>query len=336
MKRIPWLDYLRAFACFLVAFGHLLKSLPESGIMDAHWLLTGFVQIIYHFHVALFFFASGYLFQLSSSRCAGLQDYGRKKLLRLVDLIIPYVIFSVVNYAVKLILAGSVNTSVSGSLWRTLLLDPVAQMWYLYALAMVILVTPAMRSNKSCRIITAVSAVLKLLSLFSVFRVFIGTTYILQNQIWFVLGMLWAFRGVRMNWPAACLCAAGFAGLCAAEFILGSLPAVLDPLTTLLGVLMCVGFFQAATDRREQLSPVWRVLARYMMQIYLLHTFFAAGVRIVLTKLGVKSAPVHLLIGFAATFVGPVFCAWIAERSKVLNIVFFPSKTIKALSGQKK
>lgn len=335
MKRIPWLDYLRAFACFLVAFCHLLKSLPEAGLMDNHWLMAGFVQIIYHFHVALFFFASGYLFQLSSARCADLKEYGRKKALRLVDLIIPYIIFSLVNYVIKLILAGSVNTPVSSSLWETLLLEPVAQMWYLYALAMVILVTPAIRSNKACMAIAAVSLGLKVLSFFSVFRVFIGTTYILQNQIWFVLGMLWAFRGVRMNWPATLLNAAVFAGLCAAEFVMGSLPSVLDALTTLTGVMMCAGFFQIVTEKRENLSPVWNILSRYMMQIYLLHTLFAAGVRIVLMKLGMDNLILHLVLGFIATFAGPVICAWIAERSKALNIVFFPSKTIRVLRTKK-
>jgi hypothetical protein len=200
---------------------------------------------------------------------------------------------------------------------------------------MVSLVTPAMRSGRACIAIVALSVALKGLSLLSAFRVFIGTTYILQNQIWFVLGMLFAFRGVRMSWLMTGLSAAAFALVCAYEFLNGSLPNLLQVLATFTGVMMCAGFFQRIADKREKLSPVWSLLARYMMQIYLLHTLFAAGVRIMLMKLGVMNAPLHVTLGFAASFVGPVICAWIAERTKVLNIVFFPSRTIAALSRRK-
>lgn len=331
-KRTIWLDYLRAFACFLVAVGHLLKSMPNAGIMEENWLLSGFVQVSYHFHVALFFFASGYLFQRSSERCATLMEYGRRKFLRLVDLVIPYIIFSVINYVIKVIVGDSVNDAVTTSLWETLLLSPIAQMWFLYALAMVTLVTPAMRSNKGCVALIAAAVAVKVIGMFPALRLVDATNYILWHELWYVAGMLWAFKGIRMNWLWTLLSAVAFAVVCAFEFIQGSLNGVLETAATLTGILMCVGFFQLVTEKRERLSPVWSILARYMMQIYLLHTIFAAGVRIVLMKLGVMNAPIHLMLGFAASFVGPVICAWIAERTKVLNFVFFPSKTISAMT----
>lgn len=332
MKRILWLDYLRAFACFLVAVGHLLKSMPNAGIMEENWLLSGFVQVIYHFHVALFFFSSGYLFQRSAERCATLKAYGRKKLLRLVDLVIPYIIFSVINYVIKVILGDSVNDAVTASLWETLLLSPIAQMWYLYALAMVTLVTPAMRTNKGCAALVAAAVAVKVIGMFPAFRLVDATNYILWHELWYVVGMLWAFKGIRMNLRWTLLSAAVFTGVCALDFIQGSLNGVLETVATLTGVLMCVGFFQLVTEKRDRLSPVWSILARYILQIYLLHTIFAAGVRIVLMKLGVMNAPIHLVLGFAASFVGPVVCAWIAERTKVLNLVFYPSKTISTMT----
>lgn len=301
-------------------------------VLWKNWLLSGFVQVIYHFHVALFFFASGYLFQRSAERCATLKAYGRKKLLRLVDLVIPYIIFSVINYVIKVILGDSVNNAVMTSLWKTLLLSPIAQMWFLYALAMVTLVTPAMRSNKGCAALITAAVTVKVVGMFPALRLVDATSYILWHELWYVVGMLWAFKGIRMNLLWTLLSAVAFAGGCALEFIQGSLNGVLETVATLTGVLMCVGFFQLVTEKRERLSPVWSILARYMLQIYLLHTIFAAGVRIVLMKLGVMNAPIHLVLGFAASFVGPVVCAWIAERTKVLNFAFCPSKTVSAMT----
>lgn len=301
-------------------------------VLWKNWLLSGFVQVIYHFHVALFFFASGYLFQRSAERCATLKAYGRKKLLRLVDLVIPYIIFSVINYVIMVILGDSVNNAVMTSLWKTLLLSPIAQMWFLYALAMVTLVTPAMRSNKGCAALITAAVTVKVVGMFPALRLVDATSYILWHELWYVVGMLWAFKGIRMNLLWTLLSAVAFAGVCALEFIQGSLNGVLETVATLTGVLMCVGFFQLVTEKRERLSPVWSILARYMLQIYLLHTIFAAGVRIVLMKLGVMNAPIHLVLGFAASFVGPVVCAWIAERTKVLNFAFCPSKTVSAMT----
>lgn len=309
--------------------------LDAAGLMADNAIVSGFVQVIYHFHVPLFFFASGFLFQHSSARCATLKAYGQKKVLRVLDLLIPYVLFSLVNYVIKLVLADSVNAPVSSGLWETLLLNPIAQMGFLFALATVVLVTPMMRSDRSCTAITAVSVLLKILSYFTVLRFFLWTTNIMQYQIWFALGMLWNYKRLQMSWPVTLLSAAVFAALCAAEFVMGSLPNMLDTLTTLTGVLMCTGVCQNLMKRRDQLSAAERVLSRYLMQIYLLHTLFAAGVRIVLMKLGVENLFIHLILGFIATFAGPIICAWIAERSKVLNIVFFPCKTIRTLCAKK-
>ena len=61
-KRIEWVDYVKAFACFLVILGHLIQSLQKSGI-DNHQNITDFINwFIYLFHMPLFMCMSGFLF----------------------------------------------------------------------------------------------------------------------------------------------------------------------------------------------------------------------------------------------------------------------------------
>ena len=54
--REPWLDYLRAFACILVALGHLLMSFQDAHIIQKGWPASIFIELIYCFHVYIFFF----------------------------------------------------------------------------------------------------------------------------------------------------------------------------------------------------------------------------------------------------------------------------------------
>lgn len=309
--------------------------MSKAGLITESAFFDGFVQIIYHFHVPVFFFCSGFLFQHSFSCCSDKKEYSLKKGLRLLDLIIPYILFTLVNYVLKLIMADSVNTPVDASFFGILIHDPLMQMWYLYALAMVVLVTPVMRSEKSCRIIVGVSVMLKILSFFPAFRVFTGTTYILQQQIWYVLGAAWACKQLKAT-PVLTICSTTlFIALCTCEMANGVLTAPLDALATLSGVLACIGFFQLVTEKKTTLPVSWRILSRYMLQIYLLHTLFASALRIVLQKLGVSNLSLHMALGCLISFAGPIVCAWIAERLPLLNIVFFPTKTIRTLNSKR-
>ena len=86
-EREVWLDYLRAFACILVALGHLLLSFQEAAIRDTV-LMSYAIETFYHFHVYIFFFCSGYLMQKSFGRSGEWKSFVRRKLLRCLDFII--------------------------------------------------------------------------------------------------------------------------------------------------------------------------------------------------------------------------------------------------------
>ena len=62
IKRIEWIDYLKAFACFLVVIGHLIQSLQKANI-DNYIVITNFINwFIYLFHMPLFMCMSGFLY----------------------------------------------------------------------------------------------------------------------------------------------------------------------------------------------------------------------------------------------------------------------------------
>ena len=79
MKRELWLDYSRAFACILVAVGHLLMSFKDAGIISENIFVDFLISFIYLFHVYVFFFCSGYLFQKSFEKQKTKKEYRKNE-----------------------------------------------------------------------------------------------------------------------------------------------------------------------------------------------------------------------------------------------------------------
>ena len=59
-----------------------------------------------------------------------------------------------------------------------------------------------------------------------------------------------------------------------------------------------------------------------------MHTIFAAGLRAVLLKIGIMNSVVHIVLGIAVSFVGPIIAIEIMKRMK-LDIFVYPANYIK-------
>ena len=99
--RIHWIDNLKAIGIFLVVLGH---ALPDSLIK----------RYIYSFHVPLFFFISGYLFDRSKF------DFGQFFKRKFNILVIPYLFFAILSFLFWFVVVR--NLSISG---KALAIDPL-------------------------------------------------------------------------------------------------------------------------------------------------------------------------------------------------------------------
>lgn len=101
-ERFEWLDTLKGLGIILVILGHFCANFCET---DAR--LTTY---IYSFHIPLFFFVSGYLFD--AGRYVGYRFFLKR---RFFTRIIPYLFFYMISYVIILIkvawIAGSNFTS---------------------------------------------------------------------------------------------------------------------------------------------------------------------------------------------------------------------------------
>lgn len=107
--RIFWLDNLKALGIFLVVFGHMI---PVSRLQ----------QYIYSFHMPLFFFVSGYLFDQSK------YNFGQFFRRRFSTLIIPYLFFATLCFLFWFFIVR--NLSIAGKSLATDPLIPLIGIFY--------------------------------------------------------------------------------------------------------------------------------------------------------------------------------------------------------------
>ena len=99
----------------------------------------------------------------------------------------------------------------------------------------------------------------------------------------------------------------------------------------LLGLLACfavITLMEKIYKNRRQ-SAAFGILAKYTMPIFLMHTLFAAPLRTMLFKLGIQSSVIHVILGIAISFIGPMIAAVVMKKSKWLEFFLYPGKFIK-------
>ena len=98
--RIEWLDSLKGFAIFLVVVGHVILGYIRAETFTEHqWSLQFIYDVIYSFHMPLFFLISGFLYKLTwSQKNSGLIKKISNKFLNMIPM---YLLFSVVFWLSK-------------------------------------------------------------------------------------------------------------------------------------------------------------------------------------------------------------------------------------------
>lgn len=91
-----WIDYAKVFGIFLVVLGHFTPCYRDDYS----------AQLLYSFHLPLFFIISGYLYKTSDSTT-------RKQLMGIIQrLIVPYVMLIMLGLGIQFIFIGGGGESV--------------------------------------------------------------------------------------------------------------------------------------------------------------------------------------------------------------------------------
>ena len=327
--REKWVDDVKVIACILVVLGHFFQSMMKANILSENDLYEWFNTTIYYFHVPLFFICSGYLYQ-KYSKVNSVGSWCKNVAKKALALGVPYATFTTATWVLKKVFSSSVNDQIGG-LGNTLLLHPTAPYWYLYALFFIFLVTPTFSSVKSAAVGLIVALAAKVLILtgggYSVYAV----STVLSNEIWFVIGMSICSFNVQLK------------GRKIQGTIFGLLFVILSivvytakisgsAISFAIGLLACVAVIMMVAGFEEKFGRGMKLLAKYTMPIFLMHTLFAAPLRSILMKIGIENAVIHVVLGLVISFAGPIIAAWIMKKTKWLEFFLYPNKFIRKVS----
>lgn len=329
-QREIWVDNVKVIACILVVLGHFSQSMTQANILSANDLYLWFNQTIYYFHVPLFFICSGYLYQ-KLSVVNGVHSWGRNIRKKLLVLGVPYFTFSFATWILKTLFSSAVNNQIGG-LGDTLFLHPTSPYWYLYALFFLFLITPTFPKRSMAMIGLLIALAFKALGIFGGGYGVQAISYILSNEIWFVIGMCLSVfefkRYLKKSRIIPIAVGVTFLVLSIWIYIAGIEHGVVSFLLGLLACCSIVMLIEQIYENGKQ-SIMFGILAKYTMPIFLMHTLFAAPLRTVLFKLGIQNAVIHVILGIAISFIGPMVAAIIMKKTKWLEFFLYPGKFIK-------
>lgn len=338
-KRENWVDNVKVISCILVAAGHLFMGLTDAGILSGTNAVQSWFHVaIYTFHVQLFFLCSGYLYQ-KYSKVTTLAEWGGNVKKKALALGIPYLAFSILTWIIKKAAAGSVNTAAGGFI-DSIFVHPMDSMWFIYVLLFMFVITPTLKDRRSVLILLLVSAALYFIDLLIYQSSVVLVFKLMQFELWFVLGMLLATFDLK---EAVSAKTAGIlSAITGAAFILGTI--LLANGLSFKGFELILGLLASASlillflmlDKKAVQPKSFKFLAGYTMPIYVMHTIFAAGIRTVLTKLGIHSPAMHIILGLTFSFGGPILAAYLMSKVKWLDFFLYPMKYLKKSDAKAK
>lgn len=328
MERNILVDKLKGYACLLVLFGHVIMGIRLAGI-NIPSFFEGVEKFVWSFHVALFMFLSGVVYKETG-------EWKTKKtktqfiIHKLLNLGIPYFVFSAVYIAINSFI-GEANTQSSLSdilnIWKT----PVAQYWFLYALFFLFLIwtcfSGLLKNWQTTLIVVLIGYVLPL------FGIGLGSLdVVFYSALAFGIGTFINFSQLT-KLPTIFKIVTVLAHLAVGVLlvILGKIEdAFYKEIMTLFGIYSSIMFISLIQDIKI-ISRFLLFINKYSLQIYLLHTIFTAGIRVILIRVNITNWLIHIIMGTVCGIFFSILASVIAKKTKFLDIFFFPTKTIKSL-----
>ncbi len=132
-SRLPWIDYARGIAIFLVLYRHIFEGIKRSGISITEYAYLEHGNIIFFsFRIPLFFIISG-VFISKSLHKRGLKTYIENKWHLLLY---PYILWACIQVTLQIWLSHFTNADRTYHDYLYIFYAPrrLDQFWYLYAL----------------------------------------------------------------------------------------------------------------------------------------------------------------------------------------------------------
>lgn len=334
--REVWIDYTKMFACILVVLGHLLQGLNKANIEWNENLYSYINTFIYIFHMPLFMYLSGYLYK-KYTKIKDWKEYFKFIKKKLINLGIPYVVFYLAYVLINMMFSSSVNSQKGIQDILNILTNPVPPFWFLYALFFIFLITPLLEKmlkyNKN--IVLGISILLYIINIYFKTNIYCFDI-VAEYLVYFYIGAFledklkqhYKNRNIIMITISFVVLSLLYCYIVKNNIINGKIAMLFKFLLAIIGIIINIQIFKNLTNVIEKYK-IFNVISNNTFPIYLMHTTFSAGIRIVLLKLGINNFYIHFVGGLVLGVLGPILVEKILERIKYGNVILYPLKTLK-------
>ncbi|MDE6377687.1 MAG: acyltransferase, partial [Duncaniella sp.] len=281
-RRIEWLEVLQGFSMLLVVLGHI--SLSNVPFDPDHPLAAAMERIIYSFHMPLFIFISGWLFQLT---CLGAdRGYGAVMRRKLSRLGVPFLVFTAVTIGLKLLLPDLMHRRVDAEeLFNTFILfssNPLGEMWFLITLMVLMALFPVYRwLDRHSSLLWGLCVAVPLAVFFPEDIAEFQLSRVMSMLPYFLAGVICCRYGVIERYASSRYVFIAFGALFILFNVLDFYPGFIhrrlaSTLSSFFGIALSVSVCAFIT----RLNPAsFSSFRRYTFQIFLLGIFFQMAVR---------------------------------------------------------
>lgn len=331
VKRDSLVDCLKGYACILVVLDHVLLGLENAlGVANISSFALFTEDFIGKFHVALFMFLSGYVFNITG----GVEKRGlwRTLLHKLINIGVPYFAFSAIYIMLNSLVGSGVNTAFKASSILTLWYKPVAQYWFLYALMLLFICYSVLS--------TIMPKTFSMIALFLVYLLshYVGVSigvFSAASNVALVFGLGFCaetidFSNVKIRYR---LLFGAFCMVCL--MVIVNLKVDIPQTCQIVGICGSIAIVSVVINN-DRVKEILLFVCKYSLPIYLLHTIFTSAVRIVLMKFGVRVYILHLIAGIISGFAFSIIVGYFMKKSVWLELLLYPSATYRKLSEKEK
>ena len=336
-KRIGYIDALKGFAIICVVVGHIALGYAGVAYCPGSWdFWYATENIIYSFHMPLFFAISGFVYYKAYFTSDG-EPKRRKLYIQTLNLIAIYVIFAIGFTLLKMPFNAFTNEKASFDDIIWMWMRPVGVYWYLYVLVEMYLVFSIPRLAKSNPVIT-LAACLGL----TVISYYISIPFHIPDLCYFLIffaaGIVYA-RGVKLFsfLPAAVI---GLILSTVLSAVFWNSEIRLNN-TQFVNVIIAFGFILAIWYVFEHIEPlgnskILQFFGSRSLEIYVTHSIVVTAARTILNKMSVDNQYICLIVNTVLGIGLPLIFSLVVRKLKLFDILFRPATVIsKKLSSEK-
>lgn len=311
--RLDWLDYAKAIGIALVVLGHVNSGIGRTAGLSMGDSLRLLNELIYSFHMPLFFLLAGIAAQLKAP--PGVAGFLRGLF---VGVAIPYLVWSAMWIGLKASMPGVTDSPIGFSRISSVLWAPVEHMWFLYHLFFTRLGWYALERTRNEPLMWAMTAAagLATIGLAAFGDAGFSPAMTLLNFAFYGFGVVF-WRNLPRLTGRTLATAVGLTGLVAwfalqqaGEFVGPAMPLA----SAVAGVLAAIGLAKALPSNATPLMPVVVLIGEASLAIYVMHLFVTTATRKALAVAGLLNEASLLTCATLAGILVPTAIYWLVIR----------------------